>query len=167
MFRTRNVLNTVFLLVLLFNIFSYFILPENVAIHFGRGGEPDGWSSRGIYLLIMNGVLAIIYVSFYLSPKILDVVPAKYISLPNSEYWLNDENRQEAVRRLTGMMDSFGAVTVLLMLAVSILTVMANRSDPVMLNDGITWILFILYMIYTVWWSVRLLIAFKVPENNG
>lgn len=51
MFKARTVLNAVFLLVILFTLFSYFILPDNVAIHFGRGGLPDGWASRGVHVL--------------------------------------------------------------------------------------------------------------------
>jgi uncharacterized membrane protein len=165
MLNSRNVLNSVFLVTLAYNIYSYFILPDNPAIHFGSGGEPNDWASKGMFLLFSLGILAIIYLSFYLSPKIIEKVPAKYVSLPNNEYWLSDENKPEAIRKITGMMDTFGSVTGLLLLAISVLTVKANQSDPVLLNEDITWLLFILYLGYTVWWAVRLLIAFKVPEK--
>jgi len=47
MLKARTVLNAVFLLVLLLTLFSYFILPDNVAIHFGGSGAADNWMSRG------------------------------------------------------------------------------------------------------------------------
>jgi uncharacterized membrane protein len=164
--KARTVLDIVFLIVIVFNLASWIFLPDNVATHFGRGGQPDGWMSKGTHVIIFTGLMILIYLSFVFSPKILDVVPARYISMPNREYWLTDENRPEAVRRMAVLMFGFGTVTGILMLAVSILTVAANLSETVRLNEGISYLLFLLYLGYTVWWVVRLLIAFRVPEDS-
>ena len=164
--KARTVLDIVFLIVIVFNLASWIFLPDNVATHFGRGGRPDGWMSKGTHVIIFTGLMILIYLSFVFSPKILDTVPAKYISMPNREYWLTDENRPEAIRRMAVLMFGFGTVTGILMLAVSILTVAANLSETVRLNEGISYLLFLLYLGYTVWWVVRLLIAFKVPEDS-
>ena len=134
MFKGRTLLNAVFLMVLIYTLYSYLILPPVTATHFGSGGEPDGWATKEAYLRIMIGVLGSIYISFIISPKIIEKVPAKFVSLPNSGYWLSDENKPEAVRRFTGMIDVYGAATGLFMLAISMLTVRANKADPVMLE---------------------------------
>ena len=164
MLKARTVLNAVFLLVVLFNLFSYFILPDNVAIHFSRGGAPDSWASSGTHILIFTVLMAVLYGSFALAPKLLDGVKAKYISLPNRDFWLLDENRPEAIRRMAGLMYTFGTATGLLMLGALILTVAANLSDPVRLNEGIFLVMFISYLAYTAWWLVRIFTAFRVPE---
>jgi len=167
MLRARNLLNLVFLLVVLINLFSYFILPDNVAIHFGRDGAPDSWMSKGAHILIFMVLMAVLYGSFALAPRLLDGVPAKYISLPNGDFWLLDENRPEAVRRMAGLMYTFGTATGLLMLCVLIMIVAANRSDTVRLNGGIFLVIFISYIVYTVWWLVRIFTAFRVPKGSG
>ncbi len=167
MLKARTVLNTVFLLIVLLNLFSWFILPDNVAIHFSGSGAPDSWMSKGAHILIFTVLMAVLYASFALAPRLLDGVPAKYISLPNADFWLLDENRPEAVRRMAGLMYSFGIATGLLMLGVLILIVAANLSDTVMLNGGIFLVIFILYIAYTIWWLVRVFTAFRVPEGSG
>lgn len=167
MLKARTVLNTVFLLIVLLNLFSWFILPDNVAIHFSGSGAPDSWMSKGAHILIFTVLMAVLYASFALAPRLLDGVPAKYISLPNADFWLLDENRPEAVRRMAGLMYSFGIATGLLMLGVLILIVAANLSDTVMLNGGIFLVIFILYIAYTIWWLVRIFTAFRIPEGSG
>ena len=163
--KARAVMDVVFLAVIVFNLASWLFLPDGVATHFGRGGQPDGWMSKGTHVVMLTGLMIVIYLPFALSPKLLDGVPAKYVSLPNREYWLADENRPEAVRRMAVLMFEFGAATGLLMLAVSILTAAANLSDPVALDEGLTWTLFIAYLAYTAWWVVRIFKAFRVPER--
>ena len=164
MLKTRTVLNVVFLLVVLFNLFSYFILPDNVAIHFGGSGAPDSWMSKGAHILIFMVLMAVLYGSFALAPRLLDGVPAKYISLPNRDFWLLDENRPEAIRRMESIMYNFGIATGLLMLGVLILLIAANLSDPVRLDGGIFLVMFISYIAYTAWWLVRVFTAFRIPK---
>ncbi|MCK4549405.1 MAG: DUF1648 domain-containing protein [Candidatus Krumholzibacteria bacterium] len=167
MLKARTVLNAVFLLVVLFNLFSWFILPDNVAIHFGGSGAPDSWMSKGAHILIFMVLMAVLYGSFALSPRLLDEVPKKYISLPNSDYWLLDENMPEAKRRMENIMYTLGVATGLLMLGVLILIVAANLSDTVRLNGGIFLVMFISYIAYTAWWLVRVFAAFRVPGTGS
>jgi hypothetical protein len=166
MFRTWTVMNAVFLLMLLFNLFSWFILPDNVAIHFGRGGAPDSWMSKWAHILMFTVLTGVIYGSFALSPRILRGVPKKYINLPNRDFWLLDENLPEATRRLSGLMYSFGIATGLLMLSALALTVAANLSATVRLNEGIFFFFSAGYLVYTFWWLVRIFTAFRIPKDE-
>ena len=163
MLKARTVLNTVFLLVVLFNLFSWFILPDDFAIHFGWGGGPDSWASKGIHILLFTLLMAVLYASFALSPRLIDGVQDKYISLPNKDFWLLEQNKPEAIRRLKVLMYTFGTATGLLMLGTLILLVAANLSDPVRLNEGIFLVILISYFVYTAWWLVRVFTAFKIP----
>ena len=165
MVRARTVMNAVFLLVVLLNLFSYFILPDNAAIHFAWGGGPDNWASKGMHILLFTLLMGVVYACFALSPRLLDGVPAKYISLPNRDFWLLEQNKPEAVRRLRALLYTFGTATGLLMLGTLILLVVANRSDPVRLNEDIFLIMFISYIVYTVWWTVRVFTAFRIPKG--
>ncbi len=166
MLKAQKVLNTVFIVTVLFNLLSWVVLPENVAIHFGGSGAPDSWAPRWFQVVMFTVLLIVLYASFALAPRLLDGVPKKYISLPNSDYWLKDENLPEAVRRMSSLMYSFGIATGLLMLGVLILVVMANLSDPVRLPGGrMPWIMLISYFAYTAWWLVRVFTSFRVPRG--
>lgn len=164
MFKARMVMNAVFLLVVLLNLFSWFILPDNVAIHFNASGTPDGWAPGWFHIVSFTVLMAVLYASFALAPRLLEEVPAKYVSLPNRDYWLQDENRPEAVRRMSNLMHSFGAVTGLLMLAVLIMLIKANLSDQVRLPGRLMWIMMIAYFSYMAWWLVRIFTAFRIPK---
>ena len=112
-------------------------------------------------------LIAVLNGSFALAPRLLDGVPAKYISLPNRDFWLLDENRPEANRRMGNIMYTFGAATGLLMLGVLILLIAANLSDPVRLDGRIFLVMFISYLAYTAWWLVRVFTAFRIPEGSS
>jgi uncharacterized membrane protein len=164
MIKVGAILNAVFLITVLFNLFSWFILPDNTAIHFSRGGVPDNWASKDAHVIIFTGIMVVLYAGFVLSPNLLSGLPAKYINLPNREYWLRDENRPEAESRMRELMLTFGIATGLFMLSVSAMSVAANLSEPVRLSEGIFLVIFISYIAYTVMWLVRLLTAFRIPE---
>ena len=165
MIKARYIMHAVFLLAILFNLSSYLFLPDGVAIHFDRGGMPDSWMSKNSHIIFSTGLFVLLYVGFALSPNVLKGPPSRYISLPNKYYWLIDENRQEASRRMAGLMYSFGIATGLLLLASAILSAAANLSDPVKLNTGILLPIFTLYVVFTVWWVFRLFIVFRVPKE--
>jgi uncharacterized membrane protein len=163
MFKAWTVLNTVFLATVLLTLISWFVLPDNVAIHFSGSGAPDSWTPKWFHVVMFTVLMAILYASFALAPRLLDGVPKKYISLPNSDYWLEEENLPEAVRRMSGLMYSFGIATGLMMLAVLIMIIAANLSDPVMLPLRIPRVILISYLAYTAWWLVRVFTSFRIP----
>jgi len=165
MARALYLMHAVFLLAILFNLSSYFLLPDGVAIHFGRGGMPDSWLSKGSHVLISAGIFILLYAGFVISPHLPKGVQTKYINLPNANYWLLDENREEALRKLAGYMYSFGIATGLLLLISCILLVEANLSDPVKLEEGILLPSFGIYAVFTAGWLFRLITAFRIPKR--
>jgi uncharacterized membrane protein len=164
MAKARRILDVVFLLAILFNLGSLLFLPENVAIHFGRGGMPDSWASRTFHVVFSTVLMVLLYAGFALSPKLLEGTPARYINLPNREYWLREENLPEAIRRMAGLMYSFGIATGLLLLSAAVLSAEANLSDPVRLNESVFLPLVIVFLVYTVVWIFRLFAEFRVQE---
>ncbi len=89
-------------------IVSTQVLPERVAIHFGAGGAANGWSSTNANALLMAGVDLLLFCSIYFSPWLIERIPARWISLPNRDYWLTPENKERAVKIMREMMWQFG-----------------------------------------------------------
>jgi len=157
---------TSFLANVMVTLVSMLILPERVAIHFGSGGLPDSWASNLNSTLLMLGAHALVFVSLYFSPKLLATMPSRWISLPNRDYWLAPERRSEAVAKFSELMWQFGTAVFLFMLLAGVLTMRANLSKPVRLEEGVLLIGLAIFLAYTAYWTIALLRAFRIPSSR-
>ncbi len=159
----RNVFVVCFAANLGLALVSLFLSPATVAIHFGPGGEPDGWAPAYVSALIMAGANALLFLSLIFVPRLLQKTPARWINLPNKEYWLREENRDRMVFLLSGMMYRFGTLTFVFLFMVGLLSLQANLSNPVRLRMSFFWWPLGLYLAYTVFWVVKLVRIFRIP----
>lgn len=111
------------------------ILPARVAVHFGPGGAPDGWASSLTSTSIMLGVQSLLFLGLYLVPRWLARVPSRWVNLPHRDYWLAPERRAQALSRLSDHLWRYGTALFLFQLVAGLLTLQANLSDPVRLNE--------------------------------
>jgi hypothetical protein len=155
-----------FLGLLLFNIGSWLALPPTVAVHFGRGGVPDSWASRGFYVASITCMMFLLLVGFAQIPLVLERTSLRWISFPNKEYWFADERRERTVLRVADRFHRFGAATAGLMLAASVLAVRANLSTPVLLEERLFIAALGLYFAYTAWWCIDLFREFRLPGGG-
>jgi len=145
-------------------IASWFVLPEQAAIHFGLGGAPDGWASSRTSTLLMLGMHTVVFCALYVSPRLLTSVPRRWINLPNRDYWLQPPRRAQAVARFRQHLWRFGTALFVFMFLVGLLTLRANLSDPVRLDERLFLIALGVFLLYTAYWTVSLLRAFQVPK---
>lgn len=163
----RNAFIMIFVANLLLALAALVVGPPQVAIHFGAGGEANGWAPAVVSAILMIGVNVMVFASFYFIPRILQGMSPQWINVPNKEYWMRDENRARMEELFAESMYQFGAATHLLLFLVSLLALDANMSEPVRLNDGIFWVCFALYMTYTAYWTVKLVRAFRLPKERN
>jgi len=142
-------------------------VPSTIAIHFGAGGEPNGWAPAYVNALIMSGVNVLIFVSFFFVPRLIRSTPSQSINLPNKEYWLKEENRGRMEAMLTAHLYRFGTLTFVFMFLVGSLALHANLSNPVRFREDLFWWPFGLYMAYAVYWTVNISLAFRIPGKEG
>ena len=140
--------------------------PATVAIHFGYGGAPDSWAPAHVSALIMAGTNGVLFLLLYLIPHLIRRTPARWVNLPNKEYWLRDENRERMASLMTKMLYYFGILTFLFLFAVGLLSLKANLSTPVRLRTDIFWWPLGLYMASAVFWVVRFMKVFRVPKGG-
>ncbi len=160
--RTAFILSFVANLVLA--LVALILSPATVAIHFGYGGEPDGWAPAYVSALIMVGANGVLFLLLCFIPRLIRKTPARWINLPNKEYWLREENKNKMFSLLTEMSFQFGTLTFIFMFVVGLLSLQANLSNPVRLRTSIFWWPLGMYMAYTVFWVVRLIRAFRIPK---
>lgn len=163
----RNVFIISFVANLVLTVVVVVVGPETMAIHFGAGGEPDGWASAKANALIMAGTDVLLFASFAFLPQLMRITPDKWINLPNKDYWLKEENRDRAVAMVGDQLFKLGAVMFAFMFVVGLLSLQANLSDPVLLREDLFWPPLVLVLAYTVYWTVGIYRMFRVPEEGG
>ena len=162
----RNVLIVSFIANVVLTVVSLLVLPSEVAIHFGRDGMPDSWASKEFNALLFLGIDLFLFIVFLAAPSLSLGLSPKWLSLPNKNYWLQEENRAVAQKKLAPLMTQFGIVFFIFLFFVGLLTLEANLADPVRLDETIFLLLFIAFMLYTGYWCVTLVRAFRIPKNS-
>jgi uncharacterized membrane protein len=162
---------TLFILIFIVNIIltiiAYSKLPETVAIHFSGGGFPDSWGSKTIHTAIFTVLDFLLFFIMYYTPKLIMIFPAKFINLPNKQYWLHDVNRNELMNRLSVLMWEYGAVLFTFLFVTQLLVIQANLRDPVRLDQNAFLIALGVFFIYTVYWTIKMYRTFKVPPEQS
>jgi uncharacterized membrane protein len=141
---------------------SWILLPARVAIHFGPGGLPNNWASSHVNSLIFLGVNVVLFFSLYFSPRLVLMFPAKWINLPHKDYWLAPEQRPRTAEKIAAQMHRFGVAIFLFLFATGLLTIQANLSDPVRLNEPLAMSLLAAFLVYTVVWCVRFFRSYRI-----
>lgn len=159
----RTAFIAAFLANVTLSLVSLAILPDPVAIHFGSGGAPDGWASTLTHTLLMLGVNTLVFGALYFAPRLISTVPSKWVNLPNRDFWLNPQRRPLAAEKLRHHLWQFGTAVFLFMFFAGLLTIRANRSDPVRLEEGLFLVGLGIFLAYTLYWIVGLMRAFRVP----
>jgi multidrug efflux pump subunit AcrB len=142
-------------------------LPPMVASHFGGDGYANGFMSRGGYVRFM---LALV-IGF---PLLLQVVigfafrkPDTRVNLPNREYWLAPQRREQTVAFVRSTMRQFVTMLVVFLCYTHWLVVHANASTPPRLSTP--WMLggLMTFLVLSLLWTRRLLRRFRMRPSDG
>ena len=146
-------------------IYYYPRLPAVVGQHFGGDGRANGWASRDAFFILSWTVLLVISAIFIFTPRALRTVPVSLINLPNKDYWLAPERKEESLRFLEREMEWMGAMTVGFIALVLHLAVRANLNPEHRLENGAFVTLLFAFLMATSGWIVRLYRRFPDPSS--
>jgi uncharacterized membrane protein len=135
--NTRLPSSTFFLLALLGAAqYLYYAprLPEIVASHFGRAGSVNGWQTKTVFFSMELGIIVLATVISYGVPRMIEALPISMINLPNKEFWLGPERRDETLSYLRVWTQWFGCALLAFLLFVMGLVFRANLQTPPQLN---------------------------------
>ncbi len=138
-------------------------LPATVASHFGAGGNPNGFMSRDAYLAVMLALVVFV-------PLVMSVAPARAlrdpdarINLPNRDYWLAPERREQTIQALLGQMRWFAAAVLVFLCYANVLVVRANALAPPRLNGAALGLGVLLLLSSLAAWALLLIARFRRP----
>ncbi|HEX8288490.1 MAG TPA: DUF1648 domain-containing protein [Pyrinomonadaceae bacterium] len=157
---TRNIL--IFLTIVFLSQLAYFYpqLPEQVASHFNFWGEPDGWMSKSSFLVFQVILLVFILGMSSLTPFLFNNLPDAFINIPNKNYWLAPERREEAMRKFAETNDNLRVALLLLFIGINHFAFQANIYGD-KLSDGV-WLILCVFLLYMIYWVFQLRKTFKI-----
>lgn len=162
--RIGRVFYAIVILICIFEIARLWeITPAQMAAHFNVLGEPDRFVSKAEFFWYqIQTILVVIGVS--LPPQIIFLIlPVNLINMPNREYWLSPEQRDETIGRL----NSFAAIMFgIILLAVQVgfeLSVKANLQTPIIFNAQGMLLTMIASFIVIGLMLFRLITSFRLP----
>jgi hypothetical protein len=136
-------------------------LPGVVASHFEADGYANGFTSRGAYvgmMLVLDAGLPALLVTlthFALGS------PKARINLPNRDYWLAPERRDETVAFLRAHAARFAGVLMAFLCYVHWLVVRANEAQPARLSSSWVNAGVAAFLVFAVIWTRMLLRRFR------
>ena len=147
-----------------FVVYTSQYLPDKVATHFGINGQADGWMSRNGYLLLMLAFM--IGMSAFVS-FVVGTLPRKFpqwTNIPNRDYWLAPQRREESARFLSAHGKRLGYLIVMMMLGMHYTILLANHMRPPALPGSTFTSIILGFALALLWWIVRLYRRFPKPK---
>jgi uncharacterized membrane protein len=143
----------------------YPLLPARMAAHFGPHGEVNGWQSKERFFMSMAVVVGVSFVAGFIVPLLIGIMPASVINLPNKQYWLAPEQRQETMRYLSRRMGWFACAVLFLHLFVASEAISANMPSHGQFDIGATFAVLFGFVVFMGIWTILLLHHFRrVPQ---
>lgn len=140
-------------------VYYYPNLPEMMASHFNASGTADSWMPKNSFFIFEGVILLIILVHFFFLPRFIDKFPDSMINLPNKDYWLAAENRQETFSYIKNFFEWFFIGILGVFIAINELVFRANLTKQDLSNN--VWIILVVFIIYVFTLLIKFIIRFK------
>lgn len=141
-------------------------LPDEMASHFDGSGQANDFMSKPafavVYLSLVAG-MSIMFMGIVLFAKLL---PTSLINLPNKEYWLAPERRDQSFSVMFDSMLWIGIATNLFVIGVHHLVILSNlRQQPLaMLPFNV---MFVSYIVFVIGFCIYMTFRFRLPKENS
>lgn len=113
---------------------AWFVLPARVPTHFGGSGQVDQWGSRTEYVVVMGSITGGLTLFFWVLTIVIPRVPESMLNIPSrdNQWWFTTlERREELNRRLIEDLHVIGAASLILIVAIEVVTMsQADRVRP-------------------------------------
>ena len=142
-------------------------LPEKMASHFNAGGQPDGWMNKGSFVGLMVLIQFGLAAMMFGIGRLTRVLPPSMINVPNREYWLADERREQTLQDSESMLAWIAAGTSVFLMVIFWLTFDANIGEDQQLNSTISWIALAVYLLGLFGFCfVKLAKYYRIPAES-
>ncbi len=157
--KVSKMVFTILLILCIAQVAYYYpLLPAKVASHFGASGRPDAWASKEFFVKIYFIAVAFVAALFPGVGFLVSKIPTEMINVPNKDYWLSPERRQETVDFLRRQFLWFGSATLLLLLDIMHQSFSVHLGKVSALEHPVASI--VAYVVFSALWSIGLIVKF-------
>jgi uncharacterized membrane protein len=135
-------------------------LPEVVASHFDAHGVANGWQTKSAFFAVFVGVTVLAVVVGFGVPRIIAVVPAQLINLPNKDYWLAPEHLAETLEFLNTYFAWFGCGVFLLIFLTFEYAIQSNLHPDHPPTPAHMWYILVGFLLLALALTIRILAKF-------
>ena len=165
--RPDNSISAFLVLLVAALVFIYYSggsMPKLVASHFSASGDATGFLPRAVYVRITLALVLLPPILLVYLPRRTLRNPKARIHLPHRDHWLAPERRAQTVEILAQQCTRFGEMLLAFLCYAHYLVVRANELRPPRLSSG--WFLagLVVFLGFTVLWTIRLLDRFRIDE---
>jgi uncharacterized membrane protein len=140
-------------------------LPDIVGSHFGTSGFASAWQTKVALFTVELTVIVVATIVSFGVPRLIAAMPASAINLPNKEFWLSPERREETFLFLRSQMPWFGCALLAFLLFVMELVFRANLQTPPRLNNAAFVPALVAFIAFSTIWTLRLVFHFSRTDN--
>jgi hypothetical protein len=94
--------------------------------------------------------------------KFIKVAPASTLNIPNKEYWLAEEQREDTFARIGNQFGWFRVLLMSLFLGINQLVINANLAVQPL--SALSWGILGIFLVAVFWWTVKLSRQFKIEK---
>jgi uncharacterized membrane protein len=141
----------------------YSQLPGVVASHFDARGAANGWQTKSAFFGLFVGVSVLAALIGFGVPRIIAVLPARLINLPNKAYWLAPEHLAETLEFLNTYFAWFGCAVFLIMILAFDYALQSNLHPENPPDVSRMWYLLAGFLAFVVIWIIRMFTRFGRP----
>ncbi len=149
------------ILVSIFIVSTVNALPENTASHFNGNGSPNGFMSQQGYLIFML-IFAVGIPTMIVGGITAALRSApNYINIPNREFWLTPEKKQQTIQFLYDHIIWLGVMLAVFVGYIHWLILKANSVQPAHLSNGALLLGTGLFLVCVFSWCAMLFFKFR------
>lgn len=141
-------------------------LPAAAASHFNGRGVPNGWQTKQSFFVVLIIVSVVAVVLGFAIPKLISVLPANLINLPNKNYWLAPERLAETMAFLNARFAWLACALFLFNILVFDYAIQINLNPQHPPTSARFWYVLTGFLVFVIAWTIRMLAKFLRPPQT-
>jgi uncharacterized membrane protein len=141
-------------------------MPAVMATHFGTSGTANGWQSQSAFFVTEILLLGVCLLLAFGVPRLIESLPISMLNVPNKEFWLAPERREQTVAFFKKQFAWFGCAFLAFILVVNELVFAANQTHPRQLNNTEFVAALIAFLVFVAVWTGRLIFYFSKTKDQ-
>lgn len=140
-------------------------LPEQVPSHFDGNGQVDGHMNRVAFCSTMGLMNLVFLIGFPLLGLLTKYIPDSLVNMPNKDYWLAPNRRDNSMRTMTDFLTAIGWMTSWLFIGIFQMSALVAVKARETINPEFYLVMGI-YLVVIVAMVVFLHFKFRIPTDD-